>query len=356
MSMTKETRSVNNVITKDSAEKDRMVRINCDQCGAISLKLTELRLGPFRLPASKDLLPFNDDGRNLNYLFLMCTLLFDLKGLGGKVGEEWLHGSEYLFATMKEKTQEHPDLFDPNTLSETNTKRIESILLRIGDNPNDFSKRAPERADILRDTAHELVLHYEGEVFNLFNNCDGLLIRDNSKGLVQLMQHFRGYADPHFKKGFVFLKFVTKLGFFKPVDEQNLCVPIDYHVMRVALRTGIIEIMDEDLKHRLTNKIPSEAEDDFQIREAAKNALKTIEETSNFDAFDLDDIFWNIGRSHCHYSHEPMCDTCPGIQCTFESLLNYKCRGECLLKGVCKGSLSEAYRKLQEPSLDTTYY
>jgi len=356
MIMTKEVQSINNTITKNSVAKDRRVQINLDQCGAISLKLTELKLGPFRLPASKDLLPFDDDEKDLNYLFLMCTLLFDLKGLGGKVGGEWLHGSEYFFAAMKQKTRECPDLFDPHTLAETSTSRIGSLLLRIGDNPNDFSKRASERAEILRDTAQELVLHYEGQVSNLFNNCDGFLIRDDSKGLVQLMQRFKGYADPHFKKGFVFLKFVTKLGFFEPVDEQNLYVPIDYHVMRVALRTGVIEIIDGNLKHRLTNKIPSKAEDDFQIREAAKNALKTIEETSNFDAFDLDDIFWNIGRSHCHYSHAPMCYTCPGIQCTFESLLNYKCRGECLLRGVCKGSLSEAYRKLQEPSLNTTYY
>lgn len=339
-----------------NAEKSMMVNINYDQCGTVSLRLTKLKLGPFRLPAHEDLLPFKSDERNLNYLFLMCTLLFDLKGLGGKVGKKWLHGSEYLFAAMREKTQRNPDLFDPTILATISTKKFDSFLSRIGNNRNHFNTRSLERAEILKDAAHKLVYHYQGKVSNLLDSSEGLLVQDNSKGLIQLMQRFRGYSDPHFKKGFVFLKFVTKLGFFEPIDKKNLYVPVDYHVMRVALRAGIIEIVDENLKEKLTNKMPASAEEDFQIRESVKNALKMIERTSSFDAFDLDDILWNIGRSHCHYSHEPMCSTCPGIQCTFESLLNFICQGECLLNGVCKGSLSEAYKKLLEPSLRTTYY
>lgn len=355
--MEKETKATTGASQESvKVENSKMVKVNYDQCGAISIRLTELKLGPFRLPARDDLLPFKSDEQNLNYLFLMCTLLFDLKGLGGKMGKEWLHGSEFLFAVMKERTRRDPDLFDPVTSEATDTRRLDSFLSHIGNNRNHFNTRSLERAEILKDTAHKLARNYKGEVSYLLDKSKGLLSRGDSKGLIQMMQKFKGYSDPHFKKGFVFLKFVTKLGFFEPIDKENLYVPMDYHVLRVALRSGIIEIVDEPLKMKLMNKIPASVEDDFQLRHAAMNALKVTERTSDFDAFDLDDIFWNIGRSHCHYSHEPLCNSCPGIQCTFELLLNYKCQGECLLDGVCKGSLKEDYKKLLEPSLKTTFY
>jgi len=354
--MRKDVPSLSKSVGITDGGKGKTVEVNNDFCGAISLRLSELRLGPFRLPARKDLLPFEGEDRNLNYLFLMCTLLFDLKGLGGKVGKEWLHGSEYLFAAMRKRTKTYPALSDPSTLATVNMKEIAHLIANTGSGANNFNKRSVERAEILKATASRLVRDYRGNVSNLIETSEGLLVRKDHKGLIQLMQELEGYADPHFKKGFVFLKFITRLGFFEAIDKENLYVPMDYHVMRVALRTGIIEVKHEDLKRKLKDKLPASSEDDFCIRESAKNALKTIEKTSSFDAFDLDDIFWNIGRSHCHYSHEPMCKTCPGVQCTFESLLNYKCQGKCLLDGVCRGSSTETYRRLMEPSISTTYY
>jgi hypothetical protein len=338
------------------APEDKIVEVNDAMCAAISLKLSELKLGPFRLPAQKDLLPFESEEKNLNYLFLMSALLFDLKGLGGKVGKEWLHGSEYLFAAMSKKTKNYPVLSDPSSLAKDDVRGITHLLASVGTGTNNFNKRSVERAQILQSTARKLVQDYQGNVVNLLKTCGGFLIGDNSDGLVQLMQDFEGYSDPHFKKGFVFLKFITRLGFFDLVDKQNLYVPMDYHVIRVALRTGIIEVLHENLRRKLSAKLPASPDDDFSIRETAKSALKTIEKTSSFDAFDLDDIFWNIGRSHCHYSHDPMCKSCPGIQCTFESLLNYKCKGMCLLNTVCKGSFINSYKDLMEPSINTNYY
>jgi hypothetical protein len=70
----------------------------------------------------------------------------------------------------------------------------------------------------------------------------------------------------------------------------------------------------------------------------------------------LDEIFWTIGRSCCHYARPPRCATCDFTDCSVMKSFDYECPGRCPLATTCLGAREKLYRTFFEPRLVTTYY
>ena len=182
---------------------------------------------------------------------------------------------------------------------------------------------------------------------------------DIPAGILQRLSSFRAYSDPVQKKSFLFLMFASKSGVWQLADLENLKVAIDYHIMRIALRSGMVEVHDQDLAQNLRARTEVSAETDNRIREAIREACDLLIEYSGHTVFDVDNILWMMGRNCCFYDHAPICgdNRCSKMdKCSFIRGIEYDCPGHCLFDGLCQGSRDSAYRAFWEAVLYTEYY
>jgi hypothetical protein len=84
-------------------------------------------------------------------------------------------------------------------------------------------------------------------------------------------------------------------------------VAIDYHSMRVALRSGMVRIVDPDLAGRLRRQADVSAAEDAAVRLAVRQACRLLIDGSRHDVFAVDNILWMIGRNCCFYDYDPIC-------------------------------------------------
>lgn len=332
------------------------LKIDVATCRKIAEKLRNLGLKVVSSPTLKFKLPSKDYERNLEYCLFLSALLFDFRGLDGKINGEELHGSDYFFVATIKKFKEDPEFFTPEKTRWITAEELNAIFSPDGKPENTLIRRSEERVEILRDCAEKLLNKYDGSVGKLLQLTEGYLIRSDKLGLIDLLREFKGYEDPHFKKGFVLLMTYDKYNLFKIKDRENLFVPVDYHLIRVALRSGIVRVVDKGLEKKLKNRETVDEKYEFEIRDHVKRAYKTVERFSEIETFDLNQIFWNLGRSCCHYSYNPRCDECPRTHCSFEQSLNYKCERRCPIANACMASYEAELRKLFEPTIKTTYY
>jgi hypothetical protein len=325
-------------------------------CENIAEELRDLGLRVVSSPALKFRMPSNDYERNLEYCFFLTAILFDTRGLDGTMNGEELCGSDYFFAATTKKTKEDPEFFTPPRMRRITTEGLDAVFSPDGKPENTLIRRSEERVEILHDLAEKLLDKYDGSVSGLLKLTEGYLTRPDKLGVFDLLKEFKGYEDPHFKKGFLLLMIYDKYDLFRVKDRENLFVPVDYHLQRVALRSGIVRVADKNLEKKLKNREAVDEKDEYEIRDHVKRSYKIVERSSGIETFDLNQIFWNLGRSCCHYSYDPRCGECPKTHCSFEQSLDYKCEGRCPIANACVASREVEMRKLFEPTIKTTYY
>ncbi len=132
--------------------------------------------------------------------------------------------------------------------------------------------------------------------------------------LLQIMGELPGYmSDPLAKK--VNLLAVI-LGarperFLKLRDPENIQPIVDYHMMRVCLRTGLVHIENTDLKRRLQERIWVDPTEELSIRKATGRAIMDLVEETGCSVAAIDGLFFKIGRTHCIETASPRCTECP---------------------------------------------
>jgi sugar/nucleoside kinase (ribokinase family) len=84
---------------------------------------------------------------------------------------------------------------------------------------------------------------------------------------------------------------------------------IDYHLMRSALRTGLIDVLDADLKTKLINREIIDADDEWAVRHAAYRAIQQVVEVSGKPTGAVDWFFFSA-RQRCPEMTDPDCPRC----------------------------------------------
>ncbi len=336
--------------------RDWRLEINDQQAEAIGQRLVELNWTSNGFATFEAAMPTRQPAQLADFFFFNSALLFDFYGLEAELDGEYIKGSDLFFAFARRRAQEAPDFFTAARLADLTVPDYQAVYAPDGDPAHTLINRAEERVDILRDLARGLLHDYQGSTLTLLAACDNQLHTPEGTGLLDRLSKFEGYDDPHFKKAFVFLKILAALDLWQAHDTENLYIPVDYHLIRMALRTGIVTVTDSDLAHQLRTQSPATDADDWEIREVVKHAYKVLEEHSGIDVFVLDEIFWTIGRSCCHYARPPRCATCDFTDCSVMKSFDYNCPGHCPLATTCLGAREELYRGFFEPRLVTTYY
>jgi len=132
------------------------------------------------------------------------------------------------------------------------------------------------------------------------------------------LRQYEAFRDPYGKKVHLIIKQGLQAGFWENVEGQRE-VPIDYHIMEMMVRFGMIEPNKYYIRREL---MPTK--DCFKMRKATRIALHKYIKEVEIDPYDLDDILWNASRTYCH---NDKCDECTIKECTVKSVLNHVWEG-----------------------------
>lgn len=335
-----------------------MISVDEDQSEAIGVIVKEfhLREGIYDWVLNSKM----TEEQNLKFLFHVVAICHDTRSLQGVIEGEKLVGWDYLWKAFRREQNRNPEVFSNNNLQNITLEDLKSILSDDGDPTKSTISNPERRIELLKSGAEGLLSNFEGSVSTLLHRCGGYLQTRDKPGLIQLLSGFDAYSDPLQKKTWVLCNLVREIApWWVILDPENLSMPIDYHMQRVALRAGMI-LVPKDIHEKLQKRAPADEDLDSKIRRAAQSAYLIVSRISGYSVLDLDRIFWSLGRSCCSYLlPEPTCaiPTKRTTGCTFSKTVKHKCEGNCCpLAGACRGAKDPKFRNLYETNVSTDYY
>jgi hypothetical protein len=261
---------------------------------------------------------------------------------------------EHVFVRM---AKEQAALLDPAYISKATVKEITGMLaawFAHDEQKQDCTlDRLDERAGLMLDAARKLMERYDGSVKRLFDESKGYL-RKNENGLYEIMPAFEAFSDPLQKKSTFLIKLLMDAGMIEIRDPENFIPIMDYHMQRVLLRTGCVEVQDNALRGQLLNRVALPT--DEPIRSKCTDAFRIIAELSGRPVTRMNDYFWSLGRSCCNNTtlcHDGFCEKSP---CTLSQIIQTGDHSGCIFEPVCPGAASEHYRNLWQPVVRTHFY
>jgi hypothetical protein len=182
-------------------------------------------------------------------------------------------GSELAWEVALRAARHRPGLLTAPVLVEIGADEVAAIF-RI----DDETVSDPEpRAELWRDLAAGLARDYSGSATQLLAASGERL--GGEGGLLDLLRRFEAYSDPLAKKSFLFAKIVARRGWLRVADPEAWEVCADNVLMRLALRSGLVE--------------PGAL---GAVRAATREAFKRVAVEAGVSPPVLDDLLWELGR------------------------------------------------------------
>jgi hypothetical protein len=183
-------------------------------------------------------------------------------------GDGPLAGSELMWAVALR----HAGELNAAALRYVDAARV-AELFRIDDETVADPNR---RANLWRDLAGGLLSAYGGSAQRLLDESGGRLDH-----LLDRLAAFEAYSDPLAKKAQLFAKICERRGWFEVADPENWQVSADNVLMRLALRSGLVDQGDLEA-----------------VRAATRDAFKRVALESGISPPKLDDMLWELGREN----------------------------------------------------------
>jgi hypothetical protein len=177
-----------------------------------------------------------------------------------------MSGSELMWAVALRRAGE----LNADSLRDVDAARV-AELFRIDDET--IADSGP-RADLWRDLAAGLRRAYGGSARRLLDESRGRLAE-----LLDRLVAFEAYSDPLAKKAQLFAKICERRCWFCVADPMNWQVSADNVLMRLTLRSGLVEQGDLE-----------------EVRSATREAFKRIALETGIPPPELDDMLWELGR------------------------------------------------------------
>jgi hypothetical protein len=291
--------------------------------------------------------------RLANYWFFLVAICQHTVSLRGTIEGRPLRGWDYLEAASRRCL----DAFTASRCQHLTGPELQAIFSDDFDPAKSTLDRVEERLGQLHQCARFLLQEYDGDAMNLYRAAAGRVAGEG--GLLQRLARCPPYSDPLYKKSFVLLMMASTAGIWELKDPEALRIPIDYHIMRIALRSGLVEVRDPGLSLHLKERRPATPQLDQRVRSCVEEGCDLLVRASGRSIFLVDMLLWHIGRSCCFYEHEPYCGPrpCPSSDgCTLVKALGHHCQGRCPFDGICRGSREASYREYWETNIYTTYY
>jgi len=263
-----------------------------------------------------------------------------------------LFGWDFLEYGFLQIAREKPELLDATFLVKTDAPQLIQLIKPFFAESNKAENctldRLDERVRLWKDMA----------AFILRNNKSLVSFIDSSQNQAEYfyknLSKTEAYSDPLQKKTSFLMKLLEDVGYADFSQSENIMPIMDYHMQRVLMRTGCVEIEDTKLNRQLVEQ--EKIANDSEIRKACINSMKIIAKESGFSVLKMNDVFYTMGRSCCH--ENPLCvsQSCAKDPCTLSLAVDIPEKHHCIFKNICKGANNENYRQLWQPLVETHFY
>lgn len=189
-------------------------------------------------------------------------------------GEGPYEGSALLWALGLRAERRAPGALTARSLAGVNPEAIAAVFRAEQDTLSDPAGRAR----LWDDLAIRLLRKYQGQAAELLAAAGGRL--GGPDGLLARLSEFEAYSDPLRKKSFLVAKIWERRGWLEVADPEIWEVCADNVLMRLALRSGLVEPSD----------------DVESVRAATREAFREVAAAAGISPPVLDDLLWERGR------------------------------------------------------------
>lgn len=316
--------------------KKKLVRLDKDRTQKVANVINQLKFAhpksfrPRKINRESDLL-----------------LLYILVGICHQINWNFLMGA---LDKIRIKT---PSKFTPEYLAKISHEELTSWLSAYPKKER-LSKKM-KRAELVRNMAKFLLDKYKGKISNLANKSSSKMGGEN--GMYTLLAKTIAYGeDPLRKKATVFIDLADELNLVRFSDWENYIPPIDYHIARILLRSGVVKVLDKKLLSKLISYRSVTKKEDLAIRQACIDAIILMSGKKDKRRKKVQGILWALGRDCCHEDF-PKCENCQLKDCVSKDYIKNDCNGECFLKEACFAfNEDKSFLKLREENFISTWY
>ncbi len=223
----------------------------------------------------------------------------------------------------------------------------------FGEGIDETRIRSNERIGILKETAKILESKFKCSLQSLLSKSKKRL--SGPKGLYSYLDEFPAFeADPLRKKSCVLVHELVRNGNIAITDPENIKPAIDYHIIRIYLRSGRIFPKHKLALERLTShkNQPSRVFVE-EARRATAQALGCVAQFSNLSIAHVNYVEWMLARSQCIRS-SPLCRSKLDVDkaANLEPLKQEKC----CFNDFCAVNWLDDWEEVWEPIFDSTHY
>jgi hypothetical protein len=210
--------------------------------------------------------------------------------------------------------------------------------------------RPKERAALLRDVGLTIQQHFQGKPENLLKGSGRRL--HGPDGFLERMDRFRAFReDPLRKKTNVLVHEIVRDRIANFDDSAQIAPAVDYHIMRLYLRTGRVFPL-----HRVTVDVLKQDSSPRPrlvklLRKAVSDALSLTAMYANMTVPEVNSLEWQIGREICDRARP----NCTGENLTLAERFGIVGDG-CPFNSSCRAFSDTEWRKLREPDLRKSFY
>lgn len=263
-----------------------------------------------------------------------------------------LYGWDFLEYGFMDIAQHRPELLDAQHLVQLSPTQLANEIQPFFapqniaenctlDNLEERTRLWLQMAELINksDLSHlEYILKYNGKADYFYNE----------------LKQTEAYSDPLQKKTSFFMKLLEDAKLIKITTDDDLIPIMDYHMQRVLLRTGCVEVLDDDLKSALQSRLV--LQDEQELREACIKAMKLIAQHSGYSVFKMNDVFYTMGRSCCNENMICQTGKCEKTPCTLSMAVELDQHKQCIFEACCRGKNDGDYRKYWQPQISTHFY
>ena len=218
-------------------------------------------------------------------------------------------GSDFIWAAFARAAREDPEALSLDRMA--NQRDLFEEICRADDGTCPVPDLATHQA---LHMAHGITMQ------RLFpGGYEDLIARANASAtpiaaFLRMLEGIPGYtSDPLAKKANLLAVILAARPerFLNARDPENIAPIVDYHMMRLCLRTGLVSVQDPDLERRLEERMWVDTVEELAIRQATGRAILRLVQDTRCSVADIDGLFFRLGRTVCLETSEPNCSACP---------------------------------------------
>lgn len=296
---------------------------------------------------------FKDNETAFRAYFWASSICHSTKGaFHGYFDGRYAKGWDYLLRSFCAWASDEPNAVSPSRIANLKSDGLIRMLEKYATEATVNLRDADRRVEILANAAEDLNSCFDGRLSALLEKSKQRLSGED--GAYSLLSRLRGFADPQRKKSTTFLMTCHYSGRWEASDPTSAEPMVDYHRIRLLMRTGCIVVNSEELSTRLRSQWPVNTETADLLRTVARQICKQITALSNVSMFDLDVSLWAHARSCCR--NAPTCMSKRVENESFGLLVDNAVEGSCVFEDWCSGKQRPEVRSLWEPITVTENY